>query len=169
MTVLEQDTPQRCHLAVLFYPQDIFLVDLKGGLQGTQQGTSRRGSSAGDEAGGQVHVLWHVSVADIREVKAGSHGVIVRTSQSSSGAQPQTEAGLGRASTLGIMAKTQAGRRSTQPSVTTGAQRDIMQTFHIPCANAALANEVYRELLETQRGSATIVELGANRRAAELT
>ncbi|CDJ27455.1 uncharacterized protein EMH_0086460 [Eimeria mitis] len=168
MTVLRQETPEPCQLAVLFYPQDIFLVSIKGGdtqkeltLQGSQTQQRARGSSS------SVQILWHVSVAAIREVKTDSRGVTLTVSPQE---MQLNDPALGRASSLRRLARDPGGRYSSQPTTaaaatTTGTTHP--QTYLIPCQDAVRANEVYRELLETQRGCATVVHLGINRRLSE--
>ncbi|KAL8435510.1 hypothetical protein ACSSS7_002437 [Eimeria intestinalis] len=95
----------RQHLAVLFYPQDIFFVDLQGS---NRSSSSSRSTGSGDrERGGStspptsLRVLWHFSVLLIREVLLSSHGVTVRTAAAATPQQRPEEA-LARASSLSL-------------------------------------------------------------------
>ena len=163
--MLRHQTPPYRHLAVLFYPQDIFLVDLQGGGGPSAPPRSGGGGRGGPQGGQQhtVRILWHVSVPLIREIKAGAEGVTLRTAGAPTVSQRPEDA-LARASSAEGLSVSDAFKQGMRVAARGG---ELNLTFYIPCANAALVNEVYQELLEVQRGNASVIELGTERQRSE--
>lgn len=91
VTILRQETLPARYLALLFYPKDVFFVDLYGsrGVPPSSSTTSSNGTSSSNNSGGNTeegssrtprpHIIWHVSIPLIKEVRASTHGIIIRT------------------------------------------------------------------------------------------
>eukprot|EP00921_Rhytidocystis_pertsovi_P013991 GHVQ01022793.1.p1 GENE.GHVQ01022793.1~~GHVQ01022793.1.p1 ORF type:complete len:974 (+),score=57.45 GHVQ01022793.1:182-3103(+) len=69
ITIQKQETKPATHLALLFYPKRVFYVDLYG----------NRGSASQGEGESGAYKIWKVSIPEISEIRASSHGVIIRT------------------------------------------------------------------------------------------
>ncbi|XP_026193592.1 uncharacterized protein LOC34617662 [Cyclospora cayetanensis] len=162
ITVMKQEGPELRQFAVLFYPQEIFFVNLQMGAPSA----GRTGGGAPGSSKGQVNILWHVSVSSIKEVRAGSLGVTIYTSKTSAPAQGAQEALVKAFSADRLLRATQYSQISRAAGRMRGSEES--GTYHIPCSTPALVTEVYRELLETQRSNASVVELGIHTRRSAL-
>ncbi|CDI73730.1 Vacuolar protein sorting-associated protein 13 family protein, related [Eimeria praecox] len=151
ITVLKEEVLPPRHLVVLFYPKDIFFVDLAGAPQACG------GSQVGDESesGGakNVNVLWHASIPLVRDIRASTHGVVIRAGQPSV-QQPKD--------VLVALSSLDSSPRAQRSHV--GALRHVEargdRCYQIPCPSAALISQLYKELLEAVHGSTSVVQLG---------
>ncbi|CBZ51235.1 hypothetical protein NCLIV_043020 [Neospora caninum Liverpool] len=199
ITVLRQETLPARHLALLFYPKDVFFVDLYGNrgvppsASGSQSTSGSGGASEDSEEPGRntrAYIVWHISIPLIKEVRASTHGIIIRTCLPSA-AQPagnetsarggrlvggqdpsgQTIAGKGAGSaTLSFAASSDDGRAGVG-SAAKGkdrGDRDAATTwrrgekfYQVPCQSASLTRQIYQELLEAQSSTSAVVELGS--------
>lgn len=155
----EEALPPR-HFVVLFYPKDIFFVDLHGGPR------TSRDSQVGDQMEGSrekhVTVLWHISIPLVRDIRASTHGIIIRAGQPSAQKPKDLLAAIGATGdTLGSQRAEEAtvGRRAQMGPVRHAAARDE-RCYQIPCASACLISQLYKELLDAQHGSTSVVQLG---------
>lgn len=148
------------HLAVLFYPQDVFLVDLQS--EAAAAAERPRDPTPQQQQQQPLRILLHISVPLIREIILGPQGVTVRTAVAAAAPQRPEEA-LARASSSEALSPKDLQRQQTARAAPKG---ELRATYHIPCSTAALANEVYQELLETQRGNSSVVYLGENTAAS---
>lgn len=179
VSVLKQDGLPPRHLAVLFYPKDIFFVDLFGTYLADAVLSGGTTDSAGGPSKPRVRILWHVCIPLIRDVRASTHGVLIRAAAPTQGGP---EEALAAASCQQNGASGFAPDLETQPSstpsgrvrgrrfsnTTLGGFRTsvcgdarLEQSYQIPCSSAESVMQIYRELLDAQQGSTAVVELGS--------
>lgn len=136
---------------VLFYPKDVFFVDLTGAPQ------VAGGHQVGDESeptrDKSVNVLWHASIPLVRDIRASTHGIIIRAGQ------PTTHRPKDVLAALSSVDSYQKSHRAHVGSLRQVEARGD-RCFQIPCSSAALISQLYRELLEAVHGSTSVVQLG---------
>ncbi|PFH31994.1 hypothetical protein BESB_019350 [Besnoitia besnoiti] len=183
VTVLRQETLPARHLALLFYPKDVFFVDLYGNRGVPPSSGARRGATADDsEDGGKgtrAYIVWHVSIPLIKEVRASTHGIIIRTSVP--GGTPQSDTASPSASSTYLSAQSataggahgggqrplpaplsHASSHEGRGDAATAAWRGRGEKcYQVPCQTAALTRQIYQELLEAQGSTSAVFELGS--------
>lgn len=151
VTVLKEEALPPRHFVVLFYPKDLFFVDLAGSSQASG------GPQVGDEseagAAKNVNVLWHASIPLVRDIRASTHGVIIRAGQPAVQRPKEVLAAL---SSLDSSPRSQGTHGGSLRHVE--ARGD--HCYQIPCPSAALISQLYKELLEAVHGSTSVVQLG---------
>ncbi|KEP60384.1 UNVERIFIED_CONTAM: hypothetical protein HHA_291180 [Hammondia hammondi] len=191
ITVLRQETLPARHLALLFYPKDVFFVDLYGnrGVPPSSSSSSSAGTDDSEEPGKstRAYIVWHISIPFIKEVRASTHGIIIRTcipgaplpggSDYARGprlpAAPEAASAVSgtmsvKGSTSSLSVPGEEGRGGSTGKGKDRSDRDACGTwrrgekfYQVPCQTAALTRQIYQELLEAQSSTSAVVELGS--------
>lgn len=160
VTVLKEEALPPRHFVVLFYPKDIFFVDLHGAPVTSQ--VSQVGDEAENSREKNVHILWHVSIPLVRDIRASTHGIIIRAGHPN--VQRPKDA-LAAVSSAGHSFQAQrSGETTISRRAHLGPVRLVEargdRCYQIPCSSAALITQLYKELLEAVHGSTSLVQLG---------
>lgn len=151
ITVLKEEALPPRHFVVLFYPKDIFFVDLVGTPQAS--GGSQGEDESEPRTAKNVNVLWHASIPLVRDIRASTHGVIIRAGQ------PTVQRPKDVLASLSSVDSSPRAQRTHVGSLRHVEARGD-RCYQIPCPSAALISQLYKELLEAVHGSTSVVQLG---------
>lgn len=158
VTVLKEEALPPRHFVVLFYPKDIFFVDLHGSALSSRRTPSGEEAELSNEK--NVHVLWHASIPLVKNVRASTHGIIVRAGLPNAKAPKDLLAAIG--SVADSPQRSGAASARSRPSIgpVRPAETRGDRCYQIPCSSASLISRLYKELTEALHGSTSVVQLG---------